>query len=244
HHEGERPAAALGLLRPTPAAAFLPAFAEGRRPGQRQHVEVELARCVLSAVLGGPRTRHRQRRRRDQAGGNQQARHRSGKKHGTPLNLTARSVADTWNISRTKSKVARKGAFSNRRCRKILGSGSLAGRIERPVAVEPNHAPFDPLAVAGKTAILDDGVVQGVEMAIVELHGAAAIAARDIVGLPRPERDLMDVAIAHDSQLRIPEAAFLFLEFDGDLAERVLTGGDPAVIFGAGAPEIQLERIW
>ena len=53
-HEGERPAAALGL-RAAAIAALGRFLAEGRRPGQRQDVKIKLARGVLPAVLRGRR---------------------------------------------------------------------------------------------------------------------------------------------------------------------------------------------
>src|SRR5690348_3416470 len=144
---------------------------------------------------------------------------------------------------KNKKQSAPEGRFFPTADSEELGSRRLAGGIEGPVAVEADHTPFDAMAVAGEATILDDRVMQGVEFAIVELHGAAAIAARDIVGLPRPERDLMDVAIGHDSQLRIPEGALLFLELRGDGAERPLALRDPAVIARAEQPEVEFQWI-
>ena len=53
----------------------------------------------------------------------------------------------------------------------------------------------------------------------------------------------MDPAIAGDLQRGIPEGAFLFLELRGDGPQRGLACLHPAVIFRAGQPEIQLQRI-
>src|SRR6476469_5601130 len=118
------------------------------------------------------------------------------------------SVTEDWNISRTKNK----GAKIKRRPRapqlsfaENLGLGCLAGGVIGPIAVEADHTPFNPLAEAGEAAVLDDGVSQGMERAVVQLHRAAAIAARDVVGLPGPEGDLMDIGIGHDLQPGIPE---------------------------------------
>src|ERR1700716_1829599 len=92
------------------------------------------------------------------------------------------------------------------------GPGGLAARIIGPVAVEPGHAPFDALAEAGKAAILDDRVMHDVELAVAQHDVGAAIAARNIVGLPGPECGLVDLAIGGDLQRGIPVGAFLFLE--------------------------------
>src|SRR5471030_727459 len=99
------------------------------------------------------------------------------------------------------------------------GPGGLAEGIVGPVAVKPGHAPFDALAEAGKTAVLDDRVVHLVQLAVAQHDVAAAIAARDIVGLPWPERGFMDLAIGFDLQRRIPELAFLLLELGCDRAQ-------------------------
>src|ERR1700692_3355293 len=78
------------------------------------------------------------------------------------------------------------------------GPGGPAAGIIGPIAVEPGHAPFDALAVAGKTAILDDRVMYRVHFAVAEHHVGAAIAARNVVGLPGPECGFMDPAIGGD----------------------------------------------
>src|SRR5581483_8329699 len=122
-------------------------------------------------------------------------------------------------------------------------SRGLAGGVKGPVAVEPDHAPFDALAEAGKAAVLDDRIVDGVDLAVAQHHVAGAIAARNIVGLPRPEGDLMDVAIGLDFQPRIPVHALLFLELRGDGAERLLADLDPSVIARAEQTESEFEGI-
>src|SRR5665213_90666 len=53
HHEGKRPAGALLVDRP-PGRALMGGLAERRRPGQRQHIEIELTGRVLPAVLRRP----------------------------------------------------------------------------------------------------------------------------------------------------------------------------------------------
>jgi hypothetical protein len=54
HHEMIRPGAAL-LLRGTLGRSFLRGFTEGRRPGQRQNIEVEFAGlAALSLFLSLP----------------------------------------------------------------------------------------------------------------------------------------------------------------------------------------------
>ena len=61
HHEGKRPPGALLVGRPAGGAllsallsAFLRRLAIGRRPRQRQHIEIEAAGLVLLAVLRRP----------------------------------------------------------------------------------------------------------------------------------------------------------------------------------------------
>src|SRR5262249_48012653 len=146
-----------------------------------------------------------------------------------PLNCSG-SLADKRNVSRTKVKAPRRAPVSGRRCGKNSRGGCLAGRVVGPIAVEPDHAPLDALAEAGKAAVLDDGIVQCVDGFVIELHAAGAIASRDIVGLPGPEGDLVDIAVARNPQLGIPEVAFFFLELRGDHAERLFAWLDPAVI--------------
>ena len=74
-----------------------------------------------------------------------------------PHTIDGASLAADENISRTKFRVeascpqsreatARSSLRGRRPCRRVVG----------PVAVEPDHAPFDALAEAGKAAVLDD----------------------------------------------------------------------------------------
>ena len=123
------------------------------------------------------------------------------------------------------------------------GPGGLAARVVGPVAIEPGHAPFDALAEAGKAAVLDDRVMHGVQRAVVQEHVGAAITARNVIGLPGPERGFMDLAIGRDLQGRIPELAFFFAELGADCPQRALAFGHPPVIARAGQPEIQLPGI-
>src|SRR6516162_10647647 len=92
------------------------------------------------------------------------------------------------------------------------GPGRLAGGVIGPVAVEPGDTPFNALIVAGETAILDDRVVNAAYPAIVQHHVTAAVAPRDVVRLPGPERGFVDPAIARNPQGGIPERALLLLE--------------------------------
>src|SRR5258708_6450225 len=123
------------------------------------------------------------------------------------------------------------------------GPGCLAEGIIGPVAIEPGHAPLHALAEAGKAAILDDGVMHLVHAAVAELDLSAAIAARNVVGLPGPERGFMDLAISNDLQRGIPVVALFFLKLIGNGPERGFAGLYHSVIFGTGQPEIQLPRI-
>src|SRR3979490_3101095 len=88
------------------------------------------------------------------------------------------------------------------------GPCCLAAGIIGPVAVKPGDAPFDALAEAGKAAVLDDRVVHRALLAVAQHHVAAAKTARNVVGLPGPERGFMDLAIRGNGQGRIPERAF------------------------------------
>src|SRR5687767_11314358 len=146
-------------------------------------------------------------------------------------------------MRRTESGTAEQGRRSAQLLSSSSGLGGLAAGIIGPVAIEPGHAPFDALAEAGKAAVLDDRVVHLAHLAVVQHDVGAAIAARNVVGLPGPERGFVDPAIAGDLQRRIPEAAFLLPELGGDGAERSFALLDPAVIAGTGQPEIQLRRI-
>src|SRR5438105_4251351 len=141
--------------------------------------------------------------------------------------------------NKIRKDVKATGALAAKRVRKS-GPGSLATRIVGPVAIEPGHAPFHALAEAGKAAVLDDRVMHGVQRAVVQEHVGAAIAARNVVGLPRPECGFMDLAIGRDLQSRIPELAFFFPELVADRPQHAPAFGHPPVIARAGQPEIQL----
>src|SRR5882757_8588223 len=91
-----------------------------------------------------------------------------------------------------------------------------AARIIGPVAVEPDHTPFDALAKSGKAAILDDGIMHGPGLAVVQHDIGSAVAAGNIVRTPGPERGFVDAGIAGDLQRGIPEGALLLLELRGD----------------------------
>src|SRR3979490_2883856 len=138
-----------------------------------------------------------------------------------------------------------KGVLAGRRKTRAeqSGPGGLAARIIGPVAIEPGPAPFDALAGAGKTAVLDDGVVHGAHLAVVQHDVGAAVAARNVVRLPGPERRFMDLAIGGDLQRGIPELALLLLELRGDGPQRAFALGNPSVIAWSRQPEIQLRRI-
>ena len=144
--------------------------------------------------------------------------------------------------NKIRKDVKATGALAAKRVRKS-GAGGLAARIVGPVAIEPGHAPFDALAEAGKAAVLDDRVMHGVQRAVVQEHVGAAITARNVIGLPGPERGFMDLAIGRDLQGRIPELAFFFAELGADCPQRALAFGHPPVIARAGQPEIQLPGI-
>src|SRR5947207_7225272 len=96
----------------------------------------------------------------------------------------------------------RTGLFGKFRRESELKSGpcGLAAGVIGPVAVKPGDAPFDALAEAGKAAILDDRVVHGADLAVAQHHFAAAITARNVVGLPGPERNLVDPAVGGNNQ--------------------------------------------
>src|SRR5258708_35001808 len=102
--------------------------------------------------------------------------------------------------------------------------------MARPVAVEPGHAPFDALAKALKTAILDDGIMHLVHAAVAEPDIPAAIAARNIVGLPGPKCGFMDSAVGLDLQRGIPQGALFLLELVGDGSHGLLPLGRPSFL--------------
>src|SRR5260221_7282016 len=140
---------------------------------------------------------------------------------------------------------ARKGLWPSVRKTRAgqSGPGGPAARIIGPVAIKPGDAPFDALAEAGKTAVLDDGVVHGAHLAVAQHGVGAAVAARNVVRLPGPERRFMDLAIGGDLQRGIPELAFLLLELRGDGRERRFAPGYASVIPRTEQAEIQLHRI-
>src|SRR5690349_2518681 len=145
-----------------------------------------------------------------------------------PLYSTTGSLAGNRNISRTNLRAA---SVAGTVARSGLG-GAAAGAIG-PVAVEAGHTPFDALSEAGEAAILNDRIVHGTHLAVAQHHVAAAEAARNVVGLPGPERGLADAPETGDDKLRIPELAFLFLELRRDHRQRPLALGDAAIIFRA-----------
>src|SRR5882724_9728430 len=98
------------------------------------------------------------------------------------------SLAGDQNISRTKWNKSRRLFLVPIRFAPGSGFGALAVRIIGPIAVEPGHAPFDALAGRGKTAVFDDRVMHGARLAVVDHDVGAAVAARNIVGCPGPER--------------------------------------------------------
>src|SRR5450631_137803 len=110
------------------------------------------------------------------------------------------------------------------------GPGGPAARIIGPVAIEAGHAPFDALAEGGKAAVLDDRIMHGAPLAVADHDIGAAIAARNIVRLPGPERGFMDLAIGGDLQRGIPEFALLLLKLRGDGPQRRFAPGHPPVI--------------
>src|SRR6516225_4641660 len=120
-----------------------------------------------------------------------------------------------------------------------LWTGHLTIGVIGPIAVQPRHTPFDPLAVAGEAAILDDREVYGVDPAVAGHCAATAIAARNVVGLPGTERDLMDIAVTRDSQRGIPKGAFFLSELLGDGGERSLAGCDAPLPAWPEQAEIQ-----
>src|SRR5262249_61962008 len=89
HDEGIGPRAALLLRR---RAALAGGFAERRRPGERQHVEVELPGLILAAIL----------RRGDTGDGNREPHRHRGPRHAThaPNHGTLPSThARTWDAT-------------------------------------------------------------------------------------------------------------------------------------------------
>ena len=138
-----------------------PSLAERRRPGQRQHIEVELSGLVLPAVL-----------RQREPGGERHGDHDGGDERTTSdeRNLAMQYPSlnsmyqvcliglpdhhEARNVTRTKRKcieaINNNYLLSNvqrsyvRSGSRPLGPRHLAGRVIGPVAVEADHAPFDP----------------------------------------------------------------------------------------------------
>src|SRR5580693_834953 len=112
--------------------------------------------------------------------------------------LTDRQPSRRKEHFKNKSSLAstrrRRRSFQAESVRQRSGRGGLAGRVIGPVAVEAGDAPVDTLAVAGKSAVLDDREIDYPVDAVAGLDVTAAEAPRHVVGLPGPEGDLVDVA--------------------------------------------------
>src|SRR3954452_25554819 len=139
----------------------------------------------------------------------------------------------------------RKPVRAARRCVISLesGPGGLATRVVGPVAIKPGHAPLDALAKTGKAAVLDDRIMHRAQFAVAQHDIAAAIAARDVVGLPGPERGLMDPAVPGDDEWRIPVGALFLAKLIRDGLQRLFAFGDAPVVAGAREPEIQFRGV-
>src|SRR4051812_5544122 len=97
------------------------------------------------------------------------------------------------------------------------GLGHLASRVVGPIAVEADHAPFDPEARADEAAVLDDREVHLPPGAVRDERVGAAEPARNGARHPRPERDLAHVLKINDLEIGVPEPALLGAEGGSDL---------------------------
>ena len=154
HDEGIGPAAAL-LLRRRSGARSPRRLAVRRRPGQRQHVEVELAGLVLATVL--------RRSAGTQASITAVATRRRAAKSrtSTPRQLKRRNDHRGPETIPQQMRTFKNKLSESPGGKSAAGSGPrhLAGRVVGPVAVEPDHAPFDAPGRADHAGVLADGVV-------------------------------------------------------------------------------------
>src|ERR1044072_9682088 len=115
-----------------------------------------------------------------------------------------------------------------------------AGGIVGPVAVEPDHAPFDTPAHPEPAGVLRDRVMDRVLGAIGSVGDAVAEAARDRLrgAGPGPEGDLADTVDSQDLQVRGPELAFLVRELGMNLDQHaaVVAKRHKRIVERAGEP--------
>src|SRR2546430_1656914 len=84
------------------------------------------------------------------------------------------------------------------------GLRHLAGRVVGPVAIEPDHAPFDAPLGADHAGVLGNRIMDGVLAAVRDLDHAAAETARDGVGGPGAERGLANLLETDDLEVDVP----------------------------------------
>src|SRR5438094_4062624 len=118
-------------------------------------------------------------------------------------------------------------------------------RIVGPVAVEPDHAPFDPVGRADYAGVLTDRVIDRVLEPIGDKSDGAAEPARYRVRWSGPVGDLAHLVERHDRKLGVPEATFLLGETCADLGQCIvgITGRQHTVIAGTAEVEVELEEI-
>ncbi len=111
----------------------------------------------------------------------------SGMKHGGAPQLDcarrAQQAIGTFQEQNSDGRYSGASSDPNRvfRSGRSDQAGSAAGRIVGSVAVDPDHAPFDTVAVAGEAAILDERVMHLAYLAVIEHGVSGAIAARNVI---------------------------------------------------------------
>src|SRR5262245_41591359 len=80
----------------------------------------------------------------------------------------------------------------------------LAGRVVRPVAVEPDDAPLDAPARADHPGVLGDGIVDDVPAAVRDFDDAAAETAWNGLRRPRAKGGLAHLLEIEDAQIGRP----------------------------------------
>src|SRR5580704_3636548 len=101
-----------------------------------------------------------------------------------------------------------------------LRSRHLAARVIGPIAIKADHTPFDAPGHADHAGVLADPVVHRVLFAIVDQGYCLAEPARDGASGPGLGDDFVYPLEIKDSQVRVPELAFLLRKARGDLVER------------------------
>src|SRR5260221_9936701 len=97
------------------------------------------------------------------------------------------------------------------------GPRHFASRIERPIAIKADDAPFNSPARPQQAGVFANGIMDGMLEPIADQRHGGAETTWNRVRRPGPIGGLTDHFIAHDGKIRVPEGAFLFGKARADL---------------------------